>query len=196
MQMERVTFRTKNASVLHHKLHACVERKNHNLRSVAYHGVVWWGASIIEWVQGAGWEIRGVDPLGLPREVGLKKCSGWECERYIVHRCCKHCSIRSLTSLVVRAGIGAEAYCEEKVLINFLGNVSWKSGTGKTTEFVGELCRKRSVIKCWESRFKKWKLFQWSNFIMSIRWDFIFQDTSNSCVVKSSKASGIWSSSH
>jgi len=85
MQMERVTLSTENAGVLHHELYTGVEGKNQHLCSVADHGVVGRGASVVEWKQWFGWKVRGVNSIGLPKEVCLKKSSGWLYVRNIVN---------------------------------------------------------------------------------------------------------------
>ena len=73
--MERMTLSTKNAGVLHHKLYTCVEGKNHHLCPIAHHGVVWWGACVVEWKHWCAWEVRRVNPIWLAKEVSLKKSS-------------------------------------------------------------------------------------------------------------------------
>ena len=67
-------------------------------------------------------KIRSVNSFRLSKEMRLKKCCVWECEWYIVHWCCNHCSIRFLRSLVLLTRIIRNVF-HNSFFFLFSGNI-------------------------------------------------------------------------
>lgn len=130
MEMERVAFCAENASVLQHKLNACIERKHHHLRTIVHKCVVRRGTRIIEWNERLVRELSGVHTIRLPKEVGLEESRGGQYEGHIVDRRGELGPIGPLASLVLGARVRPQSYSEEEVFIDSLRDICWKLSIG------------------------------------------------------------------